>query len=38
MTSLTEENKIGKIRDIELNPSNGKIYLIGESALWQLSK
>ncbi len=32
------KNKIGKIRDIELNPSNGKIYLIGESALWQLSK
>ena len=32
------KNKIGRIRDIELNLTDGKIYLLGENALWQLSK
>ena len=32
------KNKIGRIRDIELNPINGKIYLLGDNALWKLSK
>ena len=31
-------DKIGRIRDIELNPINGKIFLLGEHALWKLSK
>ena len=32
------KDKIGRIRDIELNPINGKIYLLGGNALWELSK
>ncbi|MAH89038.1 MAG: glucose dehydrogenase [Pelagibacterales bacterium] len=32
------KDKIGRIRDIELSPINGKIYLLGENALWKLSK
>ena len=32
------KDKIGRIRDIELNPINGKIFLLGEHALWKLSK
>ena len=32
------KNKIGRIRDIEANPIDGKIYLLGEDALWKLSK
>ena len=32
------KDKIGRIRDIELNPINGKIFLLGEYALWKLSK
>ena len=32
------KDKIGRIRDIELNPFNGKIFLLGEHALWKLSK
>ena len=31
-------NKIGRIRDLELNPNSGKIYLLGEDALWELSR
>ena len=29
-------NKIGRIRDIEEHPENGKIYLLSESAIWVL--
>ena len=32
------KNKIGRIRDIEINPNDGKIFLLGENALWKLSK
>ncbi len=32
------KDKIGRIRDIELNPINGKIFLLGEHALWKLSR
>ena len=32
------KDKIGRIRDIELNPINGKVFLLGEYALWKLSK
>ena len=27
-----------RIRDIELNPVNGEIFLLGEHALWKLSR
>ena len=32
------KDKIGRIRDIELNPIDGKIYLLGGNALWKLSR
>ena len=32
------KDKIGRIRDIELNAINGEIFLLGENALWKLSK
>ncbi len=32
------KDKIGRIRDIELNPVNGEIFLLGEHALWKLSR
>ena len=32
------KSKIGRIRDIELDPFDGKIYLLSENALWKLSK
>ena len=32
------KDKIGRIRDIELNPINGNIFLLGEYALWELSR
>ena len=28
------ENEIGRIRDISIHPSNGKIYLLSDRALW----
>ena len=28
------KNKIGRIRDIQVHPNNGKIYFLGEDALW----
>jgi len=28
------KNKIGRIRDIQVHPDNGKIYFLGEDALW----
>ena len=32
------KDKIGRIRDIELNPVDGEIFLLGEHALWKLSR
>ena len=32
------KNKIGRIRDIEVSPIDGKIYLLGGNALWKLSR
>ena len=32
------KSKIGRIRDIELDTFDGKIYLLSENALWKLSK
>jgi hypothetical protein len=32
------KNKIGRIRDIQVHPDNGKIYFLGEGALWQMEK
>ena len=28
------QNKIGRIRDIQVHPTSGKIYLLGEDGLW----
>ena len=32
------ENKIGIIRDIQVHPKNGKIYLLGLNHLWLMEK
>ncbi len=32
------KNKIGRIRDIQIHPTNGKIYLLSENALWLMEK
>ena len=32
------KNKIGRIRDIQVHPNNGKIYFLGEDALWLMDK
>ena len=32
------KNKIGRIRDIQVHPSNGKIYFLGADALWLMEK
>ena len=32
------KNKIGRIRDIQVHPDNGKIYFLGEGALWLMKK
>ena len=32
------KDKIGRVRDIEINPNNGKIYLLGENSLWLMEK
>ena len=32
------KNKIGRIRDIQINPSTGKIYLLSHDALWLMEK
>jgi len=32
------KNKIGRIRDIKVHPNNGKIYFLGEDALWLMEK
>ncbi len=32
------KNKIGRIRDIQVHPTNGKIYFLSENALWLMEK
>ena len=32
------KNKIGRIRDIQIHPSTGKIYFLSEGALWLMEK
>ena len=32
------KNKIGRVRDIQVHPNNGKIYFLGEDALWLMEK
>ena len=32
------KDKIGRIRDIKIHPTNGKIYLLSEDALWLMEK
>ena len=35
---LIFKNKIGRIRDIQVHPINGKIFFLGEDALWLMEK
>ena len=32
------KNQIGRIRDIQIHPSNGKIYLLSQDSLWLMEK
>ena len=32
------KNKIGRIRDIQIHPSTGKIYFLSQDALWLMEK
>ena len=32
------KNKIGRIRDIQIHPDNGKIYLLAGNKLWMMEK
>ena len=32
------KNKIGRIRDIQIHPTNGKIYFLSQDALWLMEK
>ena len=32
------KNKIGRIRDIQIHPSNGKLFFLSENALWLMEK
>ena len=42
LTNVKEDlifrNKIGRIRDIQIHPSNGKIFFLSENALWLMEK
>ena len=42
LSNIEEEiifkNKIGRIRDIQVHPNNGKVYFLGEDALWLMEK
>ena len=31
-------NKIGRIRDIQIHPNNGKIYFLAGDSLWLMEK
>jgi len=35
---LIFKNKVGRIRDIQVHPSNGKIFLLSEDGLWLMEK
>jgi quinoprotein glucose dehydrogenase len=35
---LIFKNRIGRIRDIQVHPTNGKIFFLGEDALWLMEK
>ena len=35
---LIFKNKIGRIRDIQVHPKNGKIYFLSEDSLWLMEK
>ena len=35
---LIFKNKVGRIRDIQVDPSNGKIFFLSENALWLMEK
>ena len=35
---LIFKNKVGRIRDIQVHPSNGKIFFLSENALWLMEK
>jgi len=35
---LIFKNRIGRIRDIQIHPSNGKIFFLSEDALWLMEK
>ena len=32
------KNEIGRIRDIQIHPINGKIYFLGGDSLWLMQK
>ena len=32
------QRKIGRIRDIQVNPKNGKIYFLSKESLWVMEK
>ena len=32
------KNKIGRIRDIQIHPFNGKIFFLNENSLWVMQK
>ena len=42
ISNINEEvifkNKIGRIRDIQVHPNNGKIYFLAEDKLWLMEK
>jgi len=42
LTNVKEDiifrNNIGRIRDIQVHPSNGKIFFLSENALWLMEK
>ena len=33
-----DQNKIGRIRDIQVHPNNGKIYFLGGDSLWLMKR
>ena len=32
------QNKIGRIRDIQIHPTSGKIYFLSQDGLWLMEK
>ena len=35
---LIFKNKVGRIGDIQVHPSNGKIFFLSENTLWLMEK